>query len=160
MQSNPKEKSPNEFAGKFSSLADFAAGGRADFGDDIQRGGHFLARQPFAAKGDDVLTCSLGMAGAQLHFGVDRFAHLRMWPGGNARAQHRRMMVQHGGDFLGKNLVAGDVNHGGSPSVQHDASAAVAVRQVAGQKPAVVQHFGTRARRIQVAGEHSRAAQS
>ena len=39
---------------KNSAVPDFAAGGRADFGDDFQRGRHFLGRQPFAAKGDDV----------------------------------------------------------------------------------------------------------
>jgi hypothetical protein len=39
---------------KNSAVPDFAAGGRADFGDDFQRGRHLLARQPLAAKGDDV----------------------------------------------------------------------------------------------------------
>lgn len=83
MQSNPKEKSPNEFAGKFSAMPHFATGGRADFGDDFERGRHFLARQPFAAKGDDVFAGSW-RAGAQLHFGMDGLAHLRMRAGGNA----------------------------------------------------------------------------
>ncbi len=44
-------------------------------------------------------------------------------------------------------------------TVQHNSPAAVAVRQVAGQEPAVVQNFFAQPRRIQVAGKHAGAAQ-
>src|ERR1017187_3431852 len=83
---NPKSfKSRFGFDKKISPVPDFAAGGRADFGDNFERGRHLLARKPFAAKRNDVFGCSLLVTGTQLHFGVDRFAHLRMRPGGNAR---------------------------------------------------------------------------
>src|ERR1035437_10494631 len=73
---------------KFSPVPHLAAGGGADFCDDIQRGRNLLARQPLAAKGYNVFAGDR-VAGTQLHVGMNRFAHLRMRPGGNARTDRK-----------------------------------------------------------------------
>ena len=132
---------------------------RGDVGNQIERGRHLLAREPAAAKREDVLGGCRGAAVAQLHFGVDGLAQLRVRPGGHARTQHRRVLVQHGGDFLRKHLVAGHVNHGLQPSVNDDPPGVVAMRQVAGQEPAVAQNFLAPFFGVQIAGKHSGTAQ-
>jgi hypothetical protein len=86
-------------------------------------------------------------------------AHLRMGPGGNTRAEHGRMLIQYGRDLLWKYLVASHLDHRRGAPIQHHATAAVVMRQIAGEKPAFVQHLGARARGIQIAREQARPAQ-
>ena len=59
----------------------------------------------------------------------------------------------------GEDFVAGDVDHGRGPPVEDDSSRAIAVCQVAGQKPAFAQHFVTRPRRAEVTRKHAGASQ-
>ncbi len=69
------------------------------------------------------------------------------------------MLVQHGGDFLGKHFVAGNINHRLEPPVYDNPPGVIPMRQVAAQEPAVVQSLFAQLPGVQVAGEHAGTAQ-
>src|SRR5260221_512075 len=119
-----------------STMSHFPAGCQAEFGDQIERGGHFMAGEAAAAKGYDVITGGIRSAVAQLDLGVDHFSELRMRAGGHPRTEHGGVLVEYGGDFFGEHLVSGDVNYSLEPSVNDDSARVVTMRQVTGQKPA------------------------
>src|SRR3974390_1281903 len=102
-----------------------AAGSQAEFGDKIKRGRHFVARDSPAAKSEEFFPDGAGMPVTQLDLGVDSFSQLRVRTAAYARTSHRRVLVEHSGDFLRKNFMTCYVDHGGGPPVQHDSTTLV-----------------------------------